>query len=129
MKTANQIGELLLAVMVITIGYLTAFSAAADSTPAPHPALLLQMAPTFLSAHQWLEIFSKFSSSASLSAIPNFECEAESGFWHSFRTNGRQGGDYPDHFLSDNDALVPDNDHVLDYNDHFLPYLDPDPHS
>jgi len=64
-----------------------------------------------------------------MSAIPKFECEDTGGFWHSFRTSGRQGGDYKDHILSDNEAFVPDNDHILDYNDHFLPYLDPDPHS
>ena len=129
MKTANQIRALLPAVMVITIGYLTAISAASDSTPAPDSVLFLNVAQTFRSARHCIEIFSKFPSSASLSAIPNFECEDTCGFWHSFRIRGCQGGDYNDHILSDNDALVPDNDHVLDYNDHFLPYLDPDPHS
>jgi len=122
MKTARKIGELLLAVMAITLGYLTAFPAAADSTPAPHPALFLQAARTFRSARHFIEIFSKFPSSAAMSAIHHYECEAEGGFWHSCQPSGRQGGDYNDHILSDNEAFVPYNDHILDDNDHVLPY-------
>ena len=122
MKTARKIRELLLAVMAITLGYLTAFAAAADSNPAPHPALFLQAARTFRSAHNSLDLFSKFPSSAAMGAIQNYECEAEGGFWHSFQPSGRQGGDYPDHILSDIDAFVPYNDHILPDTDHFLPY-------
>ena len=122
MKTARKIRELLWAVMAITLGYLTAFPAAADSTPASHPALFLQAAPNFRHARHFIEIFSKLPSSAEMGAIQNYECEAEGGFWHSFRIRGCQGGDYNDHILSDHEAFVPDNDHILDYNDHYLPY-------
>ena len=122
MKTARKILELLSAVMAITIGYLTAFPAAADSPPAPPPALFLQAARTFRSARQFIEIFSKFPSSASMSAIAKAECEDTCGFWHSCQPSGRQGGDYPDHILSDNNAFVHYNDYVLADNDHYLSY-------
>ena len=130
---ANHTGKLLLAIMVITFCYLMVIYAASASIPALQPALgegdKPPGAPILLSTRQVFEIFSKFPSSASMSAIAKVECEDTCGFWHSFRLSGRQGGDYKDHILSDNEALVPYNDHILDYNDHFLPDLDPDPHS
>ena len=126
MKTATKILKLLPAIVIITACYLRAFPLALGAGAALPAALGKALAPKeariFLPAHHSIEIFSKFPSSAFMSAIPNFECEDTCGFWHSFRIRGCQGGDYNDHILSDNEAFVPDNDHILDYNDHFLPY-------
>jgi len=126
MKTARKILKLVPAIVIITACYLRTFPLAISSGAALPAALGTALAPKeariFLPAHHSIEIFSKFPSSAAMSAIPNYDCEAESGFWHSFRLSGRQGGDYKDHILSDNEAFVPYNDHILDDNDHFLPY-------
>ena len=126
MKKTRKILELLLASLVITFCYLRVFLSAIASLAALPSTLwnelALKAARTFLSAHNALDLFSKFPSSAAMSAFPNYECEDTCGFWHSFRIRGCQGGDYKDHILSDHEALVPDNDHILPDTDHFLPY-------
>ena|SRR3990172_9381174 len=133
MKTANQTWALLPAIIIITACYLRILTVAFGSSAMSNPASWQEMAPkgarTFLSAHHLVEIFSKFPSSAAMSAFQKYECKAECAWGHSFRTIGRQEGDYPDHILPDLDALVPYPDHILPDHDHFLPYLDQDPHS
>ena len=133
MKTATKILKLLPAIVIITACYLRVFPLAISLGAALPAALGTALAPKgariFLPAHHSIEIFSKFPSSDVMSALPNFECEAESGFWHSCRISGRQGGDYNDHILSDNKAFVHYNDHILADNDHYLPYLEYPLHS
>ena len=128
MKTANQIGGLLPVVIIITtcslMVWIVAFGSGATLPAAVGKEPAPKGARTFWSARHFTEIFSKFPSSASRSAFPKEECEAECGFWHSFRTSGRQEGDYKDHVLPDHNAFVPDHDHILPYHDHDLPYLD-----
>src|SRR3990172_10438615 len=116
MKTANQIRELLPAIIIIIACYLRllieAWGLGATLPSAVGNELAPKGARTFLSAQQWLDLILKFPSSASMSAIPKYECEDECGFWHSFRTTPGQEGDYKDHILPYHSAFVPYHDHT-----------------